>query len=345
MKRSRFAGARELHPLWGMPLPETRAASAVVALGAVLPVFLLGTDCSPRPEIGKGDIFVILGQSNAVGVGDNLQSYYGVRHAWALPSNSDEWRKAHDPIHVGFLGPRGSTWPRLASRIIFRRDRSPYFVAGARGGSGLVSPPNWSAVPGLYDVALDRFREALPPSILDDPPVRAVLFHQGEQDALNGVSYEDYKAALFDLADRTVQDYDAPLIVAVLSDFFTRATAEEKAAIQLAQRDAAAEHPDICAGPEGTLLGPLADGVHFTTDLQLDGLAELWWQAIVDCTDGFGEPACRDGVDDDGDGLTDTDDPGCATQWDASERSLELPCDDGVDNDGDGVVDFGADLG
>src|SRR4030067_213116 len=48
-------------------------------------------------------------------------------------------------------------------------------------------------------------------------------------------------------------------------------------------------------------------------------------------------PVCLDGLDNDGDGLTDYPaDPGCTDRYDASERDLSLPCDDGVDNDGDG---------
>ena len=48
--------------------------------------------------------------------------------------------------------------------------------------------------------------------------------------------------------------------------------------------------------------------------------------------------ACNDGVDNDGDGLTDfPSDPGCLAL--ASEN--EAPeCQDGIDNDGDGETDF-----
>jgi hypothetical protein len=58
-----------------------------------------------------------------------------------------------------------------------------------------------------------------------------------------------------------------------------------------------------------------------------------------------GVPPCDDGFDDDGDGLTDLADPGCADGNDLSERDPLLPCDDGVDNDGDGTQDFPADIG
>ncbi|MEM9730793.1 MAG: hypothetical protein AAF997_19580 [Myxococcota bacterium] len=46
--------------------------------------------------------------------------------------------------------------------------------------------------------------------------------------------------------------------------------------------------------------------------------------------------ACSDGVDNDGDGLTDTADPGC----DGSSGDIENPaCSDGYDNDSDGLID------
>ncbi len=50
--------------------------------------------------------------------------------------------------------------------------------------------------------------------------------------------------------------------------------------------------------------------------------------------------ACADGIDNDGDGLVDLSDPGCASGEDLSEKDLLLPCDDGADNDADGRIDF-----
>ncbi len=49
---------------------------------------------------------------------------------------------------------------------------------------------------------------------------------------------------------------------------------------------------------------------------------------------------CSNGIDDDGDGLIDEADPGCASSGDTSEHSVDLTCDDGLDNDGDGLVDL-----
>ena len=58
-------------------------------------------------------------------------------------------------------------------------------------------------------------------------------------------------------------------------------------------------------------------------------------------------PACQDGLDNDGDGLTDFagGDPGCDSAGDLGEHAVGLPCDDSLDNDGDGLRDYPADPG
>ncbi len=52
---------------------------------------------------------------------------------------------------------------------------------------------------------------------------------------------------------------------------------------------------------------------------------------------------CNDGIDNDGDGLTDhPNDAGCSNPGDNDERNL---CSDGLDNDGDGDIDYPEDSG
>lgn len=66
-----------------------------------------------------------------------------------------------------------------------------------------------------------------------------------------------------------------------------------------------------------------------------------------ECTDGLcwrGEPLvsvpeCQNGLDDDCDGKTDHEDPGCENDADESELGSKK-CDDGIDNDADGLIDF-----
>ena len=52
-------------------------------------------------------------------------------------------------------------------------------------------------------------------------------------------------------------------------------------------------------------------------------------------------PACADGIDNDGDGLIDRDDPGCEDRVDNDETDNAPPaCANGLDDDGDGTIDL-----
>jgi hypothetical protein len=55
---------------------------------------------------------------------------------------------------------------------------------------------------------------------------------------------------------------------------------------------------------------------------------------------GVPPPACANGVDDDGDGVADLQDPGCASSEDDDETDLAAACANGLDDDGDGLVDM-----
>jgi subtilisin len=61
---------------------------------------------------------------------------------------------------------------------------------------------------------------------------------------------------------------------------------------------------------------------------------------IRDALGALGFPECADGIDNDGDGLSDDDDPGCESSGDPFEKIDTLPCDDGDDNDFDGAIDM-----
>ena len=76
-----------------------------------------------------------------------------------------------------------------------------------------------------------------------------------------------------------------------------------------------------------------------------DGLVDLDDPGCTDATDDDeSDPvvsACANGEDDDGDGLTDLDDPGCANAADDDETDEVLPqCRNGIDDDDDGAIDL-----
>lgn len=80
--------------------------------------------------------------------------------------------------------------------------------------------------------------------------VTAVLYLQGETDAINDVLYEDYKSALMTFADALVAKLasPAPVVVAQIGPHSSIYELKVRR-IRLAQRDAAAENPNIIPGP------------------------------------------------------------------------------------------------
>jgi hypothetical protein len=94
-----------------------------------------------------------------------------------------------------------------------------------------------------------------------------------------------------------------------------------------------------CGGVVQTALGDLEDCVNGVDD-NGDGLADCEDPQCVGhaaCL-GMREMTCANGADDDGDGLVDCEDPDCL-QTTECDPSREWSCHDGVDNDNDGLPD------
>ncbi|MFC1609466.1 hypothetical protein ACFL6C_00780, partial [Myxococcota bacterium] len=66
---------------------------------------------------------------------------------------------------------------------------------------------------------------------------------------------------------------------------------------------------------------------------------ELVAKQLVGFTIQLGELFCRNGLDDDGDGLIDGADPGCQSEDDTDEHGDDV-CDNGLDDDRDGRADY-----
>ena len=86
------------------------------------------------------------------------------------------------------------------------------------------------------------------------------------------------------------------------------------------------------------LVSECGDGLLATDESCDDGNTAAGDGCSATCT--VEPPECSDGIDNDGDGLADLADPGCADAADLDEHSPTLPCDDGADNDGDGRSDY-----
>jgi len=78
------------------------------------------------------------------------------------------------------------------------------------------------------------------------------------------------------------------------------------------------------------------------TDLQDPGCASATDDTESPDPQPIASKQCADGKDNDNDGKTDLQDPGCASATDDTESpDPQVQCNDGIDNDNDGKIDFG----
>ena len=86
----------------------------------------------------------------------------------------------------------------------------------------------------------------------------------------------------------------------------------------------------------------MSTGLTVTTAFALGAIA---WACSASCANS-GETDCNDGVDNDSDGLTDEQDPGCAANGNVEAPDpITTLCSDNLDNDGDGHTDYPNDPG
>ncbi|HPM83053.1 MAG TPA: sialate O-acetylesterase, partial [Candidatus Anammoximicrobium sp.] len=225
-------------------------------------------------DVGIGDVFVIAGQSNAEGYATNQQSYSHATLKGTLFRETGSWTQLADPTDVDG---GGSVWPLLATLYMADQAVPVAFVTVAEGGTGLVDPAEWSNTAGAqYTQLLNRIAAS------GANAVKAVLWFQGERDAISGVGRASYNAALDQLAADLAEDVVGapPLVCAQIGSMAAQleVTADEIDAIRLAQSDAWEDNAGIYAGPSTYDIDN--DGLHFVTDAAMQTLANRWWAAL-----------------------------------------------------------------
>lgn len=157
-------------------------------------------------RIGVGEVFICAGQSNAANSGqtpmksldDRVSSFDGVH-----------WTPCEDPQR-GANGEGGSPWPVLGDLLARNLDMPVAFASVAVGGTSVNF---WQ--PG--EDGYERLQRAA--LALGVKGARAVLWHQGESDALGGMPTEQYVQRLTNTITRIREDagYDLPWFVAKVS--------------------------------------------------------------------------------------------------------------------------------
>lgn len=219
--------------------------------------------------VGVGDVYVIAGQSNAMGAGVTIQAYSHPTLKAGMFPNTYLWRELKDPA----AGLGGSVWPLLATAIMADQNVPVGFVPTAQGSTSVLmwQPTDIYDEKTLFGAMLDR--------IWAVGQVKAVLWLQGEHDAITGRSTQAYKFYLENIATALCEQTGAPLVVATLYDLLSYAPAKNVWQIDRAIQLAAADHPCILPGPD--LSDILTDdAAHVKSKAKMEIAAERWWLSL-----------------------------------------------------------------
>lgn len=226
-------------------------------------------------HVGVGEVFVTAGQSNSCNHGQPRQSPQDDRVS-ACNWESGQWRQANDP-QPGAEGDGGSPWPLLGDLLARQYDVPIGFTSV---GVGATSVEQWLPGTDLYR----RIRTAL--ARMGPHGVRAVLWHQGESDSLEGTPAEEYARALGLIIARSRRDagFEVPWGVALASYHpSSPATPQTQAQVVAGQQRVIQTETGLFAGLETDgfhLRDFMADGVHFNAK-GLAAHAEGWAKALV----------------------------------------------------------------
>lgn len=210
-------------------------------------------------EVGVGDVYIVAGQSNALGSSSTLSPCRSANVKTAA-YHQDElvWKICHDPQAPGG---RGSYWPE-AGRLLSEASECPVgFVNIAVGGTSITQwQPNTHLGDRLDEVAANI-------------PHRAILWHQGESD--KDKSEDEYFTLLENVLDR---HKESTWYVALVTYQYLKTFPE----IREAQRRTW-QRNHVHPGPNTDLLDKPyrdTDGIHFNHKGNQKA-AKMWVEKIV----------------------------------------------------------------
>jgi len=241
-------------------------------------------------RFGVGEVFIVAGQSNSTNCG---RPSTPVHNDLLSAFDGQDWRHAHDPMPgVQDDTTGGSPWPRFAD-LLQRSLDVPVGIASV--GHGDSSILDWQPGIGPREEGIGK---ALYPALRDRlaalGQVRAVLWHQGETDAREGLGEVEYVESFLRIRQALRDDTgsDPPWVVARVS-FLPRNTETAMHEIRSAQQRLWSDGHALRGPDTDDLQGPLraGDRTHFSR-LGLEVHAERWYAMVW--SELFARPVPRD---------------------------------------------------
>lgn len=236
--------------------------------------------------VGFGDVFVVAGQSNSVGQGTSNQTYSHATLKAGTFTKAGVWAEAADPIEtVGGAarygiqdstggGYGGSVWIKMLTDALAGAGRPIGLVPCGFNGSVIA---DWARNEADHDDTTTLYG-AMVKQATDAGGVKAVLWWQGESDAIAATAKATYKTALQALGDKVFEDLGVPLIACRFLDC---------SGINAANQTAICDGISECWGANHILAGPdlhdivSDDTAHATSNTNLATCASRWWTAIA----------------------------------------------------------------
>ncbi|HLO46149.1 sialate O-acetylesterase [Lacihabitans soyangensis] len=252
-------------------------------------------------RVGIGEVFVIAGQSNAQGDGNNINAkaatdervvafepnYFD--HRTALIQNFpatltiDKFTNLGSNTNIGPLGYSAWCWGELGDLLVKKLNVPVLFYNAALSGT---STENWlSSISGKDTYHLftgQKFEKFMPyhalrrtlHSMLSIYGMRAILWHQGEFDGVSRLTEQNYYNNLRDLIQETRNNVGEkiPWVVARVSRF----QGINYPSIISAQNNIINNIESVWAGPTTDDIQPFRpDGAHFENNSSVNGLSQL----------------------------------------------------------------------
>jgi len=223
-------------------------------------------------DVRMGDVYMVIGQSNTHGRATSDQSYAGSNHGASQFDTSDNWEALGDGDD--FLSALyGSTWPLLGTLLNDNENVPIAFLGYASGGTGFTGN-DWNQGDAAYNTAVAQFND----SGVND--IKAFLWYQGENDASLGMSAAAYETALSTMLNNLQTDLStsAPLVATLIGEHDT-ASAANIDAVRTGIINAWTNDADIYSGPSAHDQD-FADDLHWTTNAEIQILADRWYRAL-----------------------------------------------------------------
>lgn len=223
-------------------------------------------------------IYVLMGQSNMAGRGLLEKTREPLHPKILMLTKEERWEPASEPLHFDKSIAGAGLGASFALRMAAAEPQAMIgLVPCAVGGTPLS---RWQKGADLYEQALKRIRAAQKAGI-----VRGVLWHQGENDALDLQQAESYGRRLAEMVNDLRQETgnsQLPFVAGTLGDFLS----DDAAGNPSHWRTVNAQLlllPGLTAGTaivDANGLKPKSDGVHFDTP-SLRTLGERYATAML----------------------------------------------------------------